>query len=303
MSNQLKIKSLFKEAEIYQNQGLLTQSREKYLKALQLVRETRATSNHQQLVDGIKERIRTVEKHMAEIDEANETPELSKEVQNLIRDSFSFSIDKEAAAIEGAAALVEFGQVEQALTEFRRLLKEGCLPLLAAKNVIRCLLALSSPDGAIEEFKRWVSEDTFSKPDLICLRAFLENAFEERGVNAELPELGRTPSAICSVEEEEEDPLRISSVIVRLENGISKCKLAEFEVTLHSDSIVNVIVSAEQKELVKAFRPGIRLSDMQFFSPMGLFRSSGMISAMRKISRGPKQGGYLLDISIEEGLS
>lgn len=152
----------------------------------------------------------------------------------------------------------------------------------------------------MEEFNRWVSEGIFSKPELNYLRTFLRNTFEEWGINAELAELGGTLLASHSVVEEGEDPLRISSVVVRLENGFSKCKLAEFEVTFHSDSIINVVVSAEQKELVKAFRPGIRLADMQFFSPMGLFRSSGMISAMRRIRRGPKEGDYLLDINIEE---
>ena len=40
-------------------------------------------------------------------------------------------------------ALAKFGQYESALKEFDGLLKGGIMPLVAAKNIIRCHLALS----------------------------------------------------------------------------------------------------------------------------------------------------------------
>jgi tetratricopeptide (TPR) repeat protein len=299
MSSQERIQSLLKEAELYQNQGLLMQSKETYGKVLEIMGENGHNGNFEELVDRVKNKIQAVESHLSEMSQEGEAPKLSKDDQKLIRKLFTFSSIKETAAIEGAMALAEFGQHEEALAEFRRLLADGCLPLTAAKNILRCLLALSSPDAAIEQFKQWVSEHTLSKPDLVHLRTFLGDVLEERGIKAGLPELDRAPFELDSLEEKCEDPLCISSVVVHLDNGLCKVNPLEFEAMFHSDRVISIMVSAKQKNLVDALRPGRRLSHIECYSPMGLFRSSGKVSAKRKIKDGPKQGDYVLDITID----
>ena len=178
MSIKNKIESLTKEAEIYQNQGLLDQSKETYLKIIEIINQTEELSKDERLIDSIHDRIRTVEEELHQIDEASESPELTEEVQNLISNLFSFSKNKDMAAIEGAVALAKFGQYEKALAEFQKLLNQGILPIMVAKNMLRCHLNLGSPNAAISQFKRWVSHKSFSKAELGYLRNFIQNILE-----------------------------------------------------------------------------------------------------------------------------
>jgi tetratricopeptide (TPR) repeat protein len=143
MYDQEHIRSLVKEARLYQTQGLLAESREKYVKVLQFIGGDQQSLNHGQLVGAVKDRIRAVEDNMTEIDQATMAPELSHNVQNLINRVFAISNDKEKAEFKGAVALAKFGQYERALEEFHGLLKKGAMPVIAAKNIIMCHLAYS----------------------------------------------------------------------------------------------------------------------------------------------------------------
>jgi len=99
----------------------------------------------------------------------------------MIMDLFSVSRTREAARVEGALALAGFGQHERALREFEALLKEGILPVVAAKNILRCHVELSSPDKAVEQFTEWVSSsNVLSAPELKLIREFLKELLKEK---------------------------------------------------------------------------------------------------------------------------
>jgi len=142
MAHQVQVKSLVKEAELYRTQGLLEESKEKYMGILQLIEKNQRFQSNKKAINVIKDRIVGLERDLAEIDQETEAPELSGKVQDLIKNLFSFSQNKDAAEMEGAVALARFGQYERALAEFNSLLDKGTLPLIAAKNVLRCHLAL-----------------------------------------------------------------------------------------------------------------------------------------------------------------
>jgi len=299
MSEQQYLRSLLKEAALYRTQGLLVESKGKYLKGLEFLDKSRGFGNHEKLIDAVQDKIQSVEKDLAEIKQATTAPDLSQEVQNLITDLFSFSQTKEAAAVEGAVALVKFGQYEHALAEFQRLLKEGSMPVVAAKNIIRCHISLSSPDAAIAQFVQWVDEALLTKPELKDIRSFLENMLEKKGMKAKLPQLMDTPQEMDEEEEKEKGLLDICTVVVQLEDGSCKDSTVEFDVTFQSGNTISIIIPADKKDLLDPFRLGIRLPDMQFFCPMAVFRGSGMVSGKTKIRHGTKKGDYTLDITID----
>ncbi len=299
MSEQQYLRSLLKEAALYRTQGLLVESKGKYLKGLEFIEKSRGFGNHAKLIDAVQNKIQRVEKDLTEIEQATTAPELSQEVQNLITDLFSFSQTKEAAVIEGAVALAKFGQYEQALAEFQRLLKEGTMPVVAAKNIIRCHISLSSPDAAIAQFVQWVDEALLTKPELKDIRSFLENVLKKKGMKAKLPQFAEAPQEMDEEEEKEEGLLDICTAIVQLENGSREDDTVEFDVTFQSGNMINIIIPADKKDLLDTFRLGIRLPDMQFFCPMAVFRGSGMVSGKTKIGHGPKKGDYTLDITID----
>lgn len=300
MSDKKHVKTLAKEAELYRSQGLLDAAKEKYQELLQFIQNHERYSKDKKLVDAVSKKIQTVAENLTEVAE-EEKPELSEEVQNLIQKLFSFAKNKETAAIEGAVALAKFGQYEKALAEFKRLLNEGILPLEAAKNILRCHLTLSSPDVAIVQFKRWVSRNDFPKGDLKYLRGFLQNILKKRGIEADLPEVVVPAHEKAKRKKKEEEVLDISSVGVQFKNGPLKGEIVEFEVTFQSGNTISVIIPADEKQLLEAFEPGLRLPDMQCYSLIAVFNGSGVVSGKSEITSGPKKGNYTMDITIDGG--
>ncbi len=297
MSNQEHIRSLAKEAELYRTQGLLENSRKAYEQLLQFI-EQKQFRGHEGLADQVRNKIHTVEEDLAEIDQETDSEELAKDTQEMIKDLFSVARTKEAARVEGALALAGFGQHDRALSEFEALLKEGVLPVVAAKNILRCHMELFSPDKAVEQFTEWVSSsDVLSAQELKLIRAFLKELLKEKEIEAGLPQLGFTSQASNTAEEEE-----ISSVNVQLENGPRKGDNIEFKVTCQSGNTISVDIPARQREVADAFRPGLRLPELQCYSPIAVFKASGIVIRKTRLSNGKKQGNYMLDISIDDEL-
>ena len=299
MSDKERIKALIKEAALYQKQGLFEESKEKYEEILAFIQHDERYVKDKKLIDAVQGKIRIIEEHLDEIDKSIETPMLSEEVQNLISRLFSSSKDKDMAAIEGAVALAKFGQYQKALEEFQRLIEEGKMPLVAAKNALMCHMAVSSPDAAIAQFTQWVSGETFSRSDLKYIRTFLENTLEKQGIKVDLPKVDEAPDAEGESEEKGVDIIDISSVSVQLANGLRKGETVELEVTFQLGNKISIIISGQQKDLADAFKTGLRLSEMQCFSPVAIFNARGIVSGLRIITSGPRRGDHALDITID----
>lgn len=300
MSVQEYIRSLAKEAETYRAQGFLEHSKEKYLQILQFI-EKKHISNHKRLAEAIKNKIRTVEENLASEQQDGSAPQLSEDQQNLIKDLFSVSQTREAARIEGGLALAEFGQHDRALEEFQALLKEGTLPVVAAKNILRCYMELSSPDEAVAQFSQWMaSGDVLTPQELKLIRTFLENLLKNKGIKKELPQMVESSPRYQHAGEKDEGFLDISSVYVQLSHGPRKGDMVEFQVTSQSGNTISVNIPSDRKDLLDALRPGLRLPELQCYSPIAVFKGSGIVIKKRKVWHGQNHGNYLLDITIDE---
>lgn len=295
MSYQEHIRSLAKEAELYRTQGLFENSRQKYEQLLQFI-EQKQFHGYEGLADQVRNRIQTVDQTLIEIDQETDSEELAKDTQEMIKDLFSVARTKEAARVEGALALAGFGQHERALREFEELLKEGILPVVAAKNILRCHMELSSPDKAVEQFTEWVSSsNVLSAQELKLIREFLKGLLKETDSSARLPHLDFTSEAGNTAEEEQ-----ISSVNVQLRHGPRRGDNIEFKVTCQSGNTISVDIPERQRDVADAFRPGLRLPEMQCYSPIAVFKASGIVLRKTRFSRGKNRGNYMLDISIDD---
>jgi tetratricopeptide (TPR) repeat protein len=299
MSDKERIKSLIKEATLYQKQGLFEEAKEKFEEILAFIQHDEKYVKDKKLIDAIQGKIRIIKNDMDEIDKSIETPTLSEEEQGLISRLFSSSKDKDMAAIEGAVALAKFGQYQKALEEFQRLIDEGKMPVVAAKNSLMCHMAVSSPDAAIEQFTQWVSQETFSISDLRYIRTFLENTLEKQDIKVDLPMVDEAPAEEGEPEGKEGEIIDISSVGLQLPNGLRKGEMVEFEVTFQLGNKISIIISAQQKDLATAFKTGIKLSDMKCFSPIAIFNARGTVSGLKIITSGPRRGDHALDITID----
>lgn len=328
MSIVKKVKKLLQEAELYHSQGLLNESMAKYNTATDLVKSDDQIKNKQGLIDGISNKIRLLEKDIAKVEGAPKSPEVSEEVQELIKKMFAFSAEKDedTVALDGAIALAKFGQYERALKEFDELLKKDSLRVVAAKNILRCHMTLSSADAAIQQYEQWLSGDIFVPNQLDKIRIFFQGVLEKEGVETALP-AATTPPADpepliempeiempeidvvevsepviegLEVEDDEADEvLDINSIGITIENGPQEGEMVEFNVSFQSGNVISLLISGKDKSLIDVFQPGRKLNDVQYYSPIAIFNGNAMVSAVTEIKTGPRQGDYSVDIKVE----
>ena len=84
MSEKERIKSLIKEATLYQKQGLFEEAKEKYEEILAFIQHDEKYVKDQKLIDAIQEKIQIIKNDLDEIDTSTETPTLSEKEQELI---------------------------------------------------------------------------------------------------------------------------------------------------------------------------------------------------------------------------
>ena len=153
MGDKENIKRLLKEAEVYKGHGLLNEARLKYNEVADLIRNNPKIKNKDKLLAGLSKKINLLEVDTQKVERGPSSPELSSRAQDLIKKLFSFSKEEseEEAALEGALALAKFGQFERALAEFSNLLSNEAHRVVAAKNILRCNIALTSEEKAADK--------------------------------------------------------------------------------------------------------------------------------------------------------
>jgi len=305
MSEEKRIRLSLREAEIYRKQGLFEESKEKYEEILAFLQGHEKYSKNKRLLEVVKYKIKTVSGNLDEIEKASEPPDLPEDVHKLIRQLFSFSENEETAEMEGAIALAKFGQYEQAIHAFTGMIDKRVMPLVAAKNALRCHVTLASPDAAVAQFEQWLSQKTFSAKELQFLSSSLKDHLARQGTTVDLPQVSEPaseppPEEVEPQQDQEAEVIDIASFSVPLTKGSRKGKTVEFEVSFQSGNKVSTIIPAQERDLMSSFELGLRLHDIQCFSPLAVFNGTGIVSGINKISSGPRQGDYSLDVTIEE---
>ncbi len=300
-----KIKSILKQAELYRSQGLLNEAREKYQTILDLIRKTDQIKNKDKLLEGLEKKMILLEKDIELVTSAPTTPEMSEHVNTLIKKLFSFTKDSEKsteddAALEGAIALAKFGQFDGAIVEFGKLLEIDRLRVTSAKNILRCHLTLESKDDALNQFAEWESSDLFSPEQLEKIRVLFNDMLEKKGMAAsQVNEQAEEAAAEIDEQDDEEEILDISAVAITFDSGPHKGEQFELDVSFQSGNIISLIISSNDEVLVESLKVGVKLEEVHFYSPIAIFRGSGVVSAMTQIKSGPKKGDFSLDIKIE----
>lgn len=305
-----RLKALLQEAEIYRTQGLVTEAYAKYKDAAGLIDAIPKLKNKDSLLNALSEKIKALDSTKERTEKGPATPELSKKAQDLIKNLFAFSEnrDEDSAALEGAVALAKFGQFDRAVTELNALLQKDSVRVEAAKNILRCHLASSSSEDAVNQYYQWFSSDLFPPNQLETVRVYLEEILQKRGSTADLPSPldhkeadDGTPAAEVEADlegEMEEEFLDITSIGITFDAGPRKGKIVEFDVNFQSGNMLSLIISKQEKDIIENLSAGMKLKDVQFFSPIAIFNGAGVVTSKTQIKAGPKQGDYCLDIRI-----
>jgi tetratricopeptide (TPR) repeat protein len=300
MSVKSQIKLLLREAEIYRSQGLLVEAKGKYNLALDLIGKIDQAKSKEELVQAISRKIKSLTISYHQIERAQEAPKMPPKVQDLVKNLFSFSHDKDEdkAALEGAITLAKFGQYDRALEEFNQLTQRDSLRVVACKNILRCCLSVYSPEEAVQRYKKWLKDDLYSTEQLQKIRLFLEDLLDKKGLDIQLPAVPDGDEGPVDENRVDEDLIDISSIGITFDSGPQKGQMVEMEVSFQSGNMISLIVSSKDRELIENLKVGFRLNNVQFFSPIAIFQGSGIVLAKTKINSGPKRGDYSLDIKI-----
>jgi len=296
------LKSIVKmlhEAELYKLQGLLTDAAKIYHDALDMVKNTTSDKNSRILVKTITNKLKKINLQITSIQNTPSTPELSDENRKLIKKLFAFTDDgtQDSADLSSAIALAKFGQYESGINELNKLLFKDKPRLIAAKNILRCYIAMDLPESAAEKYLEWGSGDLFSSAQIEELHLLLEALFRKKGVDSLLP--GKTTGRKEKIKKNQEiEIIDISSIGITLKDGPQKGRLVELDVNYQSGNIISFVISKNDRELVDSFNIGLQLDDIQFYSPIAIFKGAGLIYDKVEINRGPKKGDLSMDIKI-----
>lgn len=293
------IQKLLREAELYKKQGLLNEARGKYNEADKVVRENERIKNKEKILAGILKKIELLDEDKKKVEGGPSSPELSDKAQDLIQKLFSFSKgeSQEEAILEGAIALAKFGQFERALGEFNKLIDKDSQRVVAAKNILRCLIQLESEDVAADKYEEWAKGDIFPPNQLEKIRVFMQEILSGKGMDRKITSVTAADEQSKEPEEEEEF-IDISSIGIYFNTGPAKGKVVEFDVNFQSGNMLSLIISKKDSKMIEHINQGDKLNDLQFFSPIAIFNGSGEVSAKSQIKSGPKQGDFCLDIKI-----
>ncbi|MBW2669438.1 MAG: hypothetical protein JRD87_06060 [Deltaproteobacteria bacterium] len=317
-----QIKTLLQEAELYHSQGLLDEALLKYHNVEDLIQGHEQLKNRIKLFDAVSKKIQRLENDIQRIEKAPKKPEVSAKIQDLIKKLFTFTpkMNEDARALEGAVALAKFGQFKRAILEFKALLKKNSLRVAAAKNIVRCHMALSSVDDAVAEYEQWLSENIFLPNQLQRLRIFFENVLKKEGIDKVLPQTKMSADdmetmihipeihqvkpqvyendgfKIEEVEIEDDEDLDIDSIGITFDSGPQKDQLFEFKVRFQLGNVVSLLIPGREKDLIENFKAGTTINDVQYYSNIAFFNGSGLITAVKEIKIGPLRGDYCVDI-------
>jgi tetratricopeptide (TPR) repeat protein len=184
-----KIKSSLKEAELYRGQGLLSESRSKYQQTLELIKSQLSPQDGEKIAKAIVEKITVLEQEIMRVEKKVLSPHMTKESQDLITQMFRAAEgeDHDLAALEGAKALMKFGQFQRARSELEKLLCNDAHRIEAARHIMNCYFLENKPDDAVACYQKWLSDPVFTDSQMAALQKFVEKNFLSKGVTRELP--------------------------------------------------------------------------------------------------------------------
>jgi len=322
MALKKKIYSVNKEAALYNSQGMYEEALEKYRELLELIKKYKVLKNREDLERKILIKIKGIQKKLAFYKSERPGKEIDSSKKDLIKKLFTDSNEKdpEYNDFQKALTLAKFGQFEDSIIDMLPFLKHKAFRLEAAKNIARCYIKLGKKDEALKLIEKWALDFIISeKEKTSLLLAFSEGNSnidqklnldnedivpEEVVENDNLSDSSSDDSYILG-DISESDPdspeiMEINSVGIKLaDKENSGGEPVEFDVSFQAGNHLSLIISSREKSMIDSLDVGLKLNDMCFYSPIAVFKSSGIVLSKHQIPNGPKKGDWCLDIEIK----
>jgi hypothetical protein len=95
-----------------------------------------------------------------------------------------------------------------------------------------------------------------------------------------------------------DDVLDVNSIGITVDAGPQKGHVYEFKVRFQLGKVVSLLIPSRDKDVVDNFKVGTEIHGVQYYSNVGLFKGSGLVSAVKEITIGPLRGDYCVDIEV-----
>ncbi|MFC1859430.1 tetratricopeptide repeat protein [Thermodesulfobacteriota bacterium] len=290
-----QIRLRLKEAQIYQTHGLFGEAKTFYREAVELIRNNPDLANRQKLLGHIAKLLKKLNSEAEKIRASETSPELTELQHQVVKEEAFVSKDgkTDAATFQVAATLLGFGQFNKALHEFNSLLKSTSFRVPAAKNILRCQVAVASTDKAVKQYSNWLQNDRFPPEEIATLRSLLLGILKRKGIEAKLPELSvEVPDS--SFEKTKEDFSDIISVMMSVVDSSQNTRTLDFDVSSQSGGVISVIVPREEDVLIDRLNVGSMLEEIRFFTPEAMFSDDCTVTSKTRINSGPKSGDWAI---------
>ena len=300
-----RVKSLLKEAELYKSQRLLGEAREKYTLIIEILQQQTHIQNRETLIAAVEAKRNNLDSAIAKWEQSQVNPEVSSKVQDLIKRLFTTSDEgssDEMKRVNEAITLAKFGQQRKAIEEFSRLVHIPNVCLTASKNAIKCYLELSQGKEAVETVKSWWQEGCYTPEQYTSVVGFMQSIFEKKGVpwnDAALAASEEPSGADLFADPVDDDIIDITSIGLNFSAGPMGGNHVEIDVSFQSGSLLSLIVRSSETTLLSLLKKGQVIPDVDFYSPIAIFKGAAVVESNSEILSGPKKGDFSLDIRID----
>jgi len=189
VATKAEVKKYIKEAKLYQEQDLISESRDKYSAALELLESNDAIKGKKNLIAIIKTKLNALDTDDDETGEYDELAEAEKLLSGLNQDTEELVLGEQvkddagkASPLEVAVALMNDSQFEDALIQLKVLIDDEAFRVKAAGKLLECQAAAGSAGKAVNQLEEWLAEDLFKPEQLDVIRDVLTKILESKGI-------------------------------------------------------------------------------------------------------------------------
>jgi hypothetical protein len=294
-----RIQRRIKEASVYQAHGLFSEAVQHYRRTLAMLEPAQDSPVKRKLTAYITEQLQMIQAEAARVSALEKSPQLSDRQQQVVQRSVGSDKDPSSgeADFQVAATLMGFGQFNKALAGFHALLKTPAFGVRAAKNILRCLIAVGSIAMAARQYHQWLENEEIPEEDLNDICVFLEGILRRKGSDETLarPSARRSTAQAPS---DDSDPFDIMAVMLPVESGGGKDDPPAFDVTGQNGGLVSLIVPAAEKSVVARLKPGARVRKVGFFTPEALFFEDCVVSTRLRIDEGRRKEDFSVTMRL-----
>ncbi|MGM0417572.1 MAG: hypothetical protein ACQEQS_02505 [Thermodesulfobacteriota bacterium] len=298
-----KIHSVNKEASLYRSQGMYEEALEKYKELFKLVSGYDGLKNKSDLENQIKSKIAEIKKRLNFYENEDTKADISEDKKEIIKKLFSDKKDDpDYKKFEEALTLARFGQFQDAVKDLVPFLKNKTFRYEAASNIVQCYRNMDKENQAEKLVKKWEKDGIISQREASVL-----SGRDDQKNNVPLEKI--YPDDMASLNEssgnsdfdaDSPEIMEIESVGIKLTgNENMNSDPVELDVSFQTGNHLSLIISSKEKNIIDNLAVGLKLNDMCFYSPIAVFKSSGIVLSKHQIESGPKKGDWCLDLEIK----